>query len=480
MCIRDRYMGNDLTQEKLDSCVSKPDEWRKLLFSLSFFHAVVQERRKFGPLGWNIRYEFNDSDLETSITMMKNMLEEHAEIPWDALRFMTGEINYGGRVTDEWDRRALMTILSRFCNETIVADGYKLTDNGKYRIPVENRIEAFRDYVLALPEYETPDIFGMNANANIAFELKESRNALETILSVQPRDSAGSGGKTPDEIVEELATTLQERLPAILKRENEKPKAEGEEFNLDSLEICLQQEVIKFNRLLRAMSSSLTNLKKAIKGEVVLSADLDRMYSSLMKNQVPQLWTKVAYPSLKSLASWFDDLIERCEFFRAWLEGGKPKSFWLSAFYFPQGFLTSVLQNYARKWKIPIDTLSFGFEFMGVVDPNELHSAPEDGCYVHGLFMEACRFDQRKGVLEDSFPGEMFTMSPVIMFIPTENYQSEPDDYQMPVYKTTARAGTLSTTGHSTNFIIAIDCPTDKRPDYWILNGAAFVCGLSN
>lgn len=69
---------------------SKSNEFRNLLFGLTFFHAVIQERRKFGPLGWNITYEFSDADLSTSITMIKNFLIENEEIPWDAMKFMTG------------------------------------------------------------------------------------------------------------------------------------------------------------------------------------------------------------------------------------------------------------------------------------------------------------------------------------------------------------------------------------------------------
>jgi len=68
----------------------------------------------------------------------------------------------------------------------------------------------------------------------------------------------------------------------------------------------------------------------------------------------------------------------------------------------------------------------------------------------------------------------------VILFTPTENYTADPEEYSMPVYKTTVRAGVLSTTGHSTNFIVPIECPTNRKPIYWVLKGAAFMCALND
>ena len=96
-----------------------------------------------------------------------------------------------------------------------------------------------------------------------------------------------------------------------------------------------------------------------------------------------------------------------------------------------------------------------------------------------GLYMEGCRWDSESTQLEDSRPGEMYSLAPLISFQPSKNPE-EGEEYKMPVYKTSERAGTLSTTGHSTNFIIYIDTPCSKTTEYWILRGAAFLCQLND
>lgn len=117
------------------------------MFGLSFFHAIIQERRKFGPLGWNIRYEFNDSDLETSITMLKIFLDEQEEIPWEALLYVTGHINYGGRVTDDWDRRCLISLLKKYYNPDILEDDFKFSESGIYYAPPNGPLDLYREYI---------------------------------------------------------------------------------------------------------------------------------------------------------------------------------------------------------------------------------------------------------------------------------------------------------------------------------------------
>jgi len=142
---------SNLNDEYLEGCSRKPEVWCKLSFGLAFFHAILQERRKFGPLGWNVRYEFNDSDLDTSQTMLKNFLMEQEDIPWDAMLYVTGAINYGGRVTDEWDQRCLNCALKTVYNEDALVDGYLYSDSGKYYAPAFGNIKSYNDYIDSLP-----------------------------------------------------------------------------------------------------------------------------------------------------------------------------------------------------------------------------------------------------------------------------------------------------------------------------------------
>lgn len=114
----------------------KPIAFRRLLWGLCFFNALVLERRKFGPLGWNIPYEFSASDLRISKDQLYQFLEFYYEIPYEALIYMFAEANYGGRVTDPQDRRCIKLTLSDFyCNEMISEENHKLSESGAYYVP---------------------------------------------------------------------------------------------------------------------------------------------------------------------------------------------------------------------------------------------------------------------------------------------------------------------------------------------------------
>jgi len=223
------------------------------------------------------------------------------------------------------------------------------------------------------------------------------------------------------------------------------------------------------------MKHTLDQLDKAIAGTVVMSSALEAMASKFLDDRVPAQWEAVAYPSLKPLGSWVADLLERAKFLAAWLYEGTPATYWVPSFFFPQGFMTAALQTYARSTQTPIDALQFRAcvrEFFA----EGCKEAPEVGVNVHGLFLQGARWDMNKKVIEDSKPKEPIEKFPVVQLVPvpiTENLEA--GCYSCPFYKTSTRRGELSTTGHSTNFVMYLHVPSERPSDYWVRRGAALL-----
>ena len=160
-------------QEDFNRKFDLSDCWRTLLFGLSFFHSIIQERRKFGSLGWNIRYEFNDSDLDSSIKMLQNFIFEAQIIPWDSILFMTGFINYGGRVTDDNDRILLMSLLENCYGPQI------LNPNLHEELLTQHEIKRIRSEGKKIPL--RPNFKALVGKTNIPHSFKFFRSPQYTI-----------------------------------------------------------------------------------------------------------------------------------------------------------------------------------------------------------------------------------------------------------------------------------------------------------
>ena len=135
----------------------------------------------------------------------------------------------------------------------------------------------------------------------------------------------------------------------------------------------------------------------AIKGVIVMTGDLEHMHTNLLNNQVPAIWQRAACLSLKPLGGWMRGLpAARAFMMSGWLKTGAPDSFWLPGFFFPQGFMTGVLQTHARKYAQPIDSLNFNFRVLEGIETAEdvkQENVVENGVLADGLFVDNARWN---------------------------------------------------------------------------------------
>ena len=279
-----RRTYTDITQDTLD--YSNHSTWPTMLYSVAFLHTVVQERRKFGSLGWNIPYEFNRADFSASTQFIMNHLDDldtKQSISWQTVRFMLGEVQYGGRVTDDFDKRLLNTFTNVWFNENLIIPGFEFHDG--YVVPTYCKtLDEYTGFISGLPLQDIPNVFGLHSNADITYQINTTKAILDTILNVQPKESSGNKpGDTREAVVGKIAEDMLRKLPKNFVQHEIK---EG----LDKLggmlpmNIFLRQEIDRMQKILTLVRRTLTDLKMALEGTIIMSDELkdtlDYMYDA--------------------------------------------------------------------------------------------------------------------------------------------------------------------------------------------------------
>ncbi|KAM4749227.1 dynein axonemal heavy chain 2 [Rhinophrynus dorsalis] len=465
-----------ITEPQFSRC-TKSTDYRRLLFSLCFFHSVLLERRKFLQLGWNIVYGFNDSDFEVSENLLSLYLDEYMETPWEALKYLIAGVNYGGHVTDDWDRRLLSTYINDyFCEPALNTQFYRLSSLDTYYIPRDGPLASYKEFISLLPSVDHPEAFGQHSNADIASQITEARTLFDTLLSLQPQISPSmqGGGQSREEKVLELLSDVRQKIPQEIDYEGTR-KVLSDDPN--PLNVVLLQEIQRYNALLNTIRSSLLDLERGIQGLVVMSTELEEIFTCIHDARVPPLWEK-AYPSLKPLAAWTRDLALRVDLFARWAETAHPPVlFWLSAFTFPTGFLTAVLQSAARQNNISVDSLSWEF-IVSTVDDNNLVYPPKDGVWVRGLYLEGAGWDKKNSCLIEAEPMQLVCPLPTVHFRPTESRKKNNKGlYSCPCYYYPIRSGSAG----RASFVIGVDLRSGAEPaEHWIKRGTALLMSLDS
>uniref|UniRef100_A0A803TFR0 Dynein axonemal heavy chain 17 n=1 Tax=Anolis carolinensis TaxID=28377 RepID=A0A803TFR0_ANOCA len=475
---------DNFNQDTLEMC-SRENEFKSILFALCYFHAVVAERRKFGPQGWNRSYPFNTGDLTISVNVLYNYLEASSKVPYDDLRYLFGEIMYGGHITDDWDRRLCKTYLEEFIKpemlegEFLLAPGFPLPGNMDYN--------SYHQYIDDTLPAESPYLYGLHPNAEIGFLTQTSEKLFRTVLELQPRDTSlgEGGGATREEkvsvgnILETVSTTflsdpfgmqVKTLLDDILEKLTD-------EFNIPELMAKMEertpyivvafQECERMNFLTSEIRRSLKELDLGLKGELTMTSDMENLQNAIFLDTVPESWTKRAYPSMAGLGSWFADLLNRIKELETWTgDFMLPSAVWLAGFFNPQSFLTAIMQSTARKNEWPLDKMTLHCD-VSKRNREDFTSTPREGACVHGLFMEGARWDMQLGLIAEARLKDLTPPMPIIFIkaIPVDK-QDTRNVYPCPVYKTRQRGPT---------YVWTFNLKTKEKPSKWVLAGVALL-----
>jgi dynein heavy chain, axonemal len=311
-----RSSYSKIDESVLNSC--DHPAYRPLMYVLCFYHAVVQERRKYGKIGWNVRYDFNDSDIEISQQLLRLYLNsswkwsggDERVVPWGAVKYLIGDAMYGGRVTDDFDRRVLRTYLNEYMGDFIfdtfqtfyfsqVGFDYTLPGAASTNKP---DVSVYKDYVETLPLINPPGIFGLHANAEISYLNIAADDMWRCLIDLQPRVAAGVGGMSREEHIAATAADIQAKVP---KEFDLMMIAKQIGVDRTPAQIVLLQELERWNKLVVKMGQSLSDLQKALVGEIGMSDALDELGAEVFNGFLPSMFRRLAPDTQMKLGKWW-------------------------------------------------------------------------------------------------------------------------------------------------------------------------------
>jgi dynein heavy chain len=483
-------------QERLERV--ETSQWRQLVFALCFLHSIVQERRKFGPLGWCIPYEYNAGDLTAILQFLEKHLYSTA-LSWPTLQYMTSEVQYGGKITDDLDRVLFNCYAKNWVTPETLGQDFMynpevpvnpIPGNFEYTVPDFMEHSKYMEYLSGFPEVDSPELFGLHPNADLTFRVKEVNKMLQTLGETQPKQGGGGGGVSREDLVYEKAGELLERFPEDYKEDDYMRMIRKLGGLSVPLNIFLFQEIQRLQTVIGHTRAQFTALQLAIKGEVTMTQALLSALDDISDAKVPNAWLWTIGGDefswlAPTLGLWFTGMIDRDSQVRKWLEKSRPSCFWMSGWSNPQGFLTAMKQEVTRlhkadKWAL--DDMMYHSIVTDYADNSNVKKAPEEGVYIHGLFLDGCGWSMVKNkadrALCESEPKKLFAPLPVLWVSAVTRTQSKQrrteygalGPYECPCYKYPARTGRF--------YICIMYLPPGKdfTPDHWCLRGVALTC----
>jgi dynein heavy chain len=466
-------------------------QWRVLVYALCFQHSVVQERRKYGAMGWCVPYEYNDGDINACLLFLERHLYQGA-LSWPTLQYMVAEVQYGGKITDDLDRRLFRTYANQWLTAATTKPGFafrpsetlqKIENDFGYGCPPGDTHDDYAAFAKTLPSVDSPEVFGLHPNADLAFRNKEVRNLLATILETQPKGGGSSGGGPTREDV--VYAKCEEILSGIPEDYVEEVYAKALDMS-QPLDVFLNQEIQRLQLVIGSVRQKSNTILGAIRGEVVITQQIIDGINAIFDAKVPHDWVfspagdEVSWQA-PTIGFWASGLGARDEQLRKWIAGkGRPKSYWFPGWSNAAGFLTAVQQEVTRRHRSEgwaLDGVRVDSEVTEYDRAEQVRAPPPEGVYISGLSLDGAIWDKSGACVAEAKPKILFCEMPILFVTAVTKTAKKSSDlgpfggFSCPVYKYVRRTDKY--------IIFMVNLPSQQKPDHWILRGVALLCFTS-
>ncbi|KAF0719904.1 Aste57867_701 [Aphanomyces stellatus] len=466
-----RSLYSKLDQAMLDECPHP--SFKQVVFVLCFLHAVVLERRKYGKIGWNVSYDFNESDFNISRKLLslylhKAFVDGDEVLPWGSLKYLIGDAMYGGRVSDDYDRRVLVTYLSEYMGDFLFdpCQPFFFSRSGfDYRLPSDGPLENYLAMVENLPLTNSPAVFGLHPNAEIGYYTNMTKSVWRDLISLQPRSAGSGGGISREDYITNIATDIETKVPEAI----DVPLLRKRFGVPTPTQVVLLQELDRWNVLTAKMAVSLGDLQKALIGEIGMSDELDSVGSALFDGFLPNMWRSLCPKTEKPLGSWMVHFMSRYSQYMDWIEKGDPPVMWLSGLGIPESYLTALVQTTCRARNWPLDKSTLYTTVTQFRSASEVKAKLDSGCYVNGLHLEGASWDIERSCLCQQQPKKLVEELPILQVIPIEaNRLKLQNTFRTPVYVTQSRRNAMGV-----GLVFEADLFSTEHMSHWVLQGVA-------
>jgi dynein heavy chain len=410
---------------------------------------------------------------------MEMEAKKQTQPTWETVRYMVCIIMYGGRITDDFDQLLMNTYTEKYFHSAVLTPGYEVFADPKtkfkYIVPEGVEVEQFRNTIETFPSNDSPEIMGLHTNADLTFRTLQVHGVVSTIIDTQPKTGGATGGLSREQVVDGIAQDLLGKTPEMFDEEEIKERLRKLPGGpTQPLTIHLRQEVDRLNLVLKITRTTLKNLRLAIEGTIILTPDLQDALEALFNARIPSTWLAKSWEA-GTLGNWFNGLVSRYDQLFKWLNTGRPKAYWLTGFFNPQGFLTAMKQEVNRKHAAEKWALDDVIMTSEVTHPPKefetLKDTPQEGVYVWGLYLEGCAWSGRENRLIDSEPKKLFAPLPILYVTGClAKDKSKQQSYSCPTYRVKVR-GAL-------NYVTSFDLKTEDHPSKWVLRGVALLCSI--